>query len=75
MCLFGLEYSKIIVESATPEEPVNKIFYKTADITGFWEKQELEVSLILDSFFLKTDGSFFESKLFLETGVGDESYP
>jgi hypothetical protein len=31
--------------------------------------------LILDSFFLKTDGSFFESKLFLETGVGDESYP
>jgi hypothetical protein len=35
MCLFGLEYSKIIVESATPEEPVNKIFYKTADITGF----------------------------------------
>jgi hypothetical protein len=35
MCLFGLEYSKIIVESATPEEPVSKTFYKTAGITGF----------------------------------------
>jgi hypothetical protein len=36
MCVFGLEYSKTIVESATPEEPVNETFYKTAaGITGF----------------------------------------
>lgn len=76
MCVFGLEYSKTIVESATPEEPVNETFYKTAaGITGFWEKLKPKVSLILDFFSSQNwNGSFFESKMFLETGVGDESY-